>query len=234
MTDLTELTHQSDLSSLRQSYEKGALHRADVDASPFNQFKLWFERALASPQKEPYAMTLATASKSGRPSARTVLLRQFDEQGAVFYSNYDSHKGEDLSDNPYAEVLFFWQELEQQVRISGRVQRLSETESTAYFHSRPHRSQVAACASLPQSGVIETREILDARFKALLAQYPEGALVPKPKFWGGYRIQPDHFEFWQGRQSRLHDRLQYRLVDDSEIASEASMTQTWVIERLMP
>ncbi len=229
MTDLTKLTHQSDLTALRQSYAKAELRRADVDDNPFVQFNAWLKNALDSHQKEPYAMTLATANRAGRPSARTVLLRQFDERGAVFYSNYDSHKGEDLAENPYAEILFFWAELEQQIRVSGRVEKLSEEESTAYFHKRPHGSQLAACASLPQSGVIAEREVLEQRFVELKTQYPEGSVVPKPEFWGGYRIVPDLFEFWQGRQSRLHDRLQYRLQN-----SESSTEKQWIIERLMP
>jgi pyridoxamine 5'-phosphate oxidase len=229
MTDLTKLTHLSDLASLRQSYAKSELRRADVDTNPFKQFSLWLQHALDCELKEPYAMTLATASRSGRPSARTVLLRQFDERGAVFFSNYDSHKGEDLAENPFAELLFFWAELEQQVRISGRVEKLSETDSTHYFHKRPHKSQLAACASIPQSGVIADRAVLEQRFIQLNEQYPAGSAVPKPEFWGGYRIVPDLFEFWQGRQSRLHDRLQYRLLN-----SDSADEKQWVIERLMP
>lgn len=229
MTDLTKLTHLSDLMSLRESYAKSALRRADVDANPFHQFSTWLQNALDCELKEPYAMTIATANRAGRPSARTVLLRQFDEQGAIFFSNYDSHKGEDLAENPFAELLFFWAELEQQVRISGRVEKLTESESTAYFYKRPHKSQLAACASIPQSGVIATRDILEKRFTDLNAQYPDGSIVPKPEFWGGYRIVPDLFEFWQGRQSRLHDRLQYRLQN-----IDSSAEKQWVIERLMP
>ncbi|MBC7750829.1 MAG: pyridoxamine 5'-phosphate oxidase [Candidatus Saccharibacteria bacterium] len=229
MPDLTNLTHLSDLESLRQSYAKGELRRADLDPNPFQQFSLWLQKALDCQLKEPYAMTLATASRSGRPSARTVLLRQFDKDGAVFYSNYDSHKGEDLAENPFGEILFFWAELEQQVRISGRVEKLCESDSTSYFHKRPHKSQLAACASIPQSGVIADREVLEQRFVQLNEQYPVGSDVPKPEFWGGYRLIPDTFEFWQGRQSRLHDRLQYRLQE-----SDCLTEKKWVIERLMP
>ncbi len=222
-TDLQPLAYQSDLTSLRQSYEKATLTRADLAADPVVQFDRWITHALQSAQQEPYAMTLATANAAGRPSARIVLLRQFDARGFVFYSNYDSHKGQDLTENPYAELLFFWASLEQQVRIAGRVERLTMGESTAYFHQRPHGSQVAACASLPQSGVIESRDALERRYHDLLLQYPEGSTVPKPEFWGGFRLVPDQFEFWQGRRSRLHDRLQYRLHQGN-----------WIIERLMP
>jgi pyridoxamine 5'-phosphate oxidase len=229
MTDLTKLTHLSDLESLRLSYAKGELHRADLDINPFQQFSVWLKKALDCELKEPYAMTVATANRAGRPSARTVLLRQFDERGAVFYSNYDSHKGEDLAENPFAELLFYWAELEQQVRISGRVEKLSEAESTDYFRKRPHKSQLAACASIPQSGVIADRAVLEQRFIQLNEQYPVGSDVPKPEFWGGYRIVPELFEFWQGRQSRLHDRLQYRLLN-----AESEDEKQWVIERLMP
>jgi pyridoxamine 5'-phosphate oxidase len=229
MPDLSKLTHLSDLESLRLSYAKGELRRVDLDPNPFQQFSLWLQKALECQLKEPYAMTLATASRSGRPSARTVLLRQFDERGAVFYSNYDSHKGEHLAENPFAEILFYWAELEQQVRISGRVEKLSELDSTNYFRKRPHKSQLAACASIPQSGVIADRGVLEQRFVQLNEQYPVGSDVPKPEFWGGYRLIPDMFEFWQGRQSRLHDRLQYRLLDEG---SEGE--KKWSIERLMP
>ncbi|MEY2862340.1 MAG: hypothetical protein RLY58_47 [Pseudomonadota bacterium] len=211
------------LSDLRLSYQKGSLDVADVDVCPFRQFEVWLTYALSTPLTEPYAMTLATANARGRPHARTVLLRGADRQGLVFYTNYDSQKGHDLADNPQAEVLFYWPELEQQIRVGGQVEALPEDVSTAYFHKRPHDSQLGAWVSAPQSGVVDQRETLERTFADLAQQYPEGSVVPKPSFWGGYRLIPDHFEFWQGRPNRMHDRLRYQLS-----------AHGWRIDRLMP
>lgn len=213
----------SDLSDLRLSYQKGALEREHLSADPFAQFADWLNHALSTDLPEPYAMTLATADATGRPHARTVLLRGSSPAGLVFYSNYDSQKGHDLAVNPQAELLFYWPLLEQQIRVGGRVARLSEAESTAYFHKRPHDSQLGAWVSTPQSGVIDHRETLQQRFAALAEQYPDGQIVPKPEFWGGYVLIPDHFEFWQGRPNRMHDRFEYQYIGDA-----------WQINRLMP
>lgn len=212
-----------DLSDLRLSYQKSALEADQMAENPFDQFAFWLQSALASDLPEPYAMTLTTADISGRPHARTVLLRGSDAQGLVFYSNYDSQKGHDLAMNPQAELLFYWPQLEQQVRISGHVEKLGEAESTAYFHKRPHDSQLGAWVSTPQSGVVDSRETLERRFAKLSQQYADGQTVPKPPFWGGYRLIPDQFEFWQGRPNRMHDRFRYRL-----------QTKQWLLERLMP
>lgn len=212
----------TDLTGLRQTYAKGELRRADLSPDPLAQFQNWLDEALHSDMPEPYAVTVATADAAGRPSARTVLLRGADARGLVFYSNFDSHKGLDLAANPQAELLFYWPALERQVRVYGRVERVSEAESGAYFHKRPRASQLAAHASTPQSGVIEGRAALEAQFAALHRRYPEGTEVPKPDFWGGYRVVPAEYEFWQGRPNRMHDRFRYRLGD------------AWTIERLMP
>lgn len=211
-----------DLAELRMSYQKGELHEDQVNANPHEQFLVWFNHALEAQLHEPYAMSLATASVQGRPHVRTVLLRGATESGYAFYTNYDSQKGHDLADNPYAELLFYWQEQERQIRISGRVVKIAEDESIDYYHKRPRDSQIAAHISTPQSGVIASREELQQRFHALQVRV-EGQQLDKPVFWGGYRLEPDYYEFWQGRPNRLHDRLCYEKNDG-----------TWTVQRLMP
>lgn len=211
-----------DLSELRLNYQKGELLEAQVEALPHQQFLTWFNQALEAQLHEPYAMSLATADATGRPHVRTVLLRGATEAGYDFYTNYDSQKGLDLAQNPYAEVLFYWPELERQVRIFGRVEKIAQEESTQYYHKRPRDSQIAAHISTPQSGVIASRELLEQRFHALQLELGQ-AEASKPEFWGGYRLVASNFEFWQGRPNRLHDRLNYQLVDGQ-----------WQLQRLMP
>ncbi|MGE8644604.1 pyridoxamine 5'-phosphate oxidase [Acinetobacter vivianii] len=210
-----------DLSELRLSYEQGELHETQVSEQPHLQFLNWFNHALAANLHEPYAMSLATANAQGRPHVRTVLLRGATEAGYDFYTNYDSQKGLDLAENPYAELLFYWPSLERQVRIGGKVVKISEKESTDYYHKRPRDSQIAAHISTPQSGVIESREVLQQRFQELQSQAQ--AELDKPEFWGGYRLEADYYEFWQGRPNRLHDRLSYEKQNDH-----------WALQRLMP
>ena len=200
--------------------ESGGLSERDLDPSPFTQFASWFAEA-QSGRGLPEAMALATATRSAEPSVRMVLLKGFDERGLVFYTNYESRKGRDLAENPRAAALLYWWELGRQVRFSGMVSKISEAESAAYFHSRPLDSQLSALASR-QSQVIPSRDMLEARVKALAAEYA-GREVPMPAFWGGYRLAPDTFEFWVHRENRLHDRFRYRLTDGR-----------WVIERLSP
>ncbi|WP_293912014.1 pyridoxamine 5'-phosphate oxidase [Deinococcus sp.] len=212
-----------DLTEKRISYTRGELRRSDLHADPLAQFQQWFAGALEGQMIEPYALSLATANAAGRPSVRTVLLRGVDERGLSFYSNYDSHKGRDLAANPQAELLFFWPDIERQVRVYGSVARLSDEESTAYFHVRPRESQLAAHASDPQSAPIEGRAALEAKFAALEARFPEGSSIPKPGFWGGYRLAPQEWEFWQGRPNRMHDRFVYRRGGEH-----------WTTTRLMP
>ena len=212
-----------DLSELRLSYQKGELLEAQVSANPHIQFLNWFNHALEAKLHEPYAMSLATANAQGRPHVRTVLLRGATEAGYDFYTNYDSQKGNDLAENPYAELLFYWQEQERQIRIGGKVVKISEAESTDYYHKRPRDSQIAAHISTPQSGVIESREVLQQRFEQLQNQVEGKSELNKPIFWGGYRLEPDYYEFWQGRPNRLHDRLSYEKQQD-----------VWMLKRLMP
>ena len=212
-----------DLSELRMSYQKGELHEQQVNADPHEQFLNWFNAALEAKLHEPYAMSLATANAQGRPHVRTVLLRGATEVGYDFYSNYDSQKGLDLAVNPYAELLFYWPELERQIRVSGQVIKISLDESTDYYHKRPRDSQIAAHISTPQSGVIANREELQTRFQVLQDSVAEKIALDKPEFWGGYRLQPDYYEFWQGRPNRLHDRLSYKNIDG-----------VWTLQRLMP
>jgi pyridoxamine 5'-phosphate oxidase len=206
---------------MRREYAREALAEADVDADPVVQFGRWFEQAQQAGLLEPTAMTLATATPDGRPSARMVLLRGFDQRGFCFYTNYESRKGVELAANPRAALVLWWDKLERQVRIEGRVERTSRAESEAYFASRPPGSQLSAAAS-PQSRVIEDRAVLERRVAELATTLPDGRL-PLPDFWGGYRLLPDLIEFWQGRPNRLHDRLRYRRGGD-----------TWKLERLAP
>lgn len=212
-----------DLSELRLSYQKGELHETQVVENPHEQFLNWFNHALEAKLHEPYAMSLATASAQGRPHVRTLLLRGATEAGYDFYTNYDSQKGLDLAENPYAELLFYWPEQERQIRVGGHVEKISLEESTDYYHKRPRDSQIAAHISTPQSGVIASREELQTRFQSLQDQVAEKAELAKPEFWGGYRLQPDYYEFWQGRPNRLHDRLCYERIDGK-----------WKLQRLMP
>ena len=212
----------STLSELRRDYALASLARDSIDTDPFRQFEHWFQEALKAEVLEPNAMTLATVDAQGHPSARIVLLKRVDSNGFVFFTNYQSSKGQQLAANPQAALVFFWKELERQVRIEGRVEKISRAESERYFQSRPRGSQIGAAAS-NQSQVVANRTVLETRFQDLEARYAEQD-IPTPAHWGGYRLTPDLLEFWQGRRNRLHDRLRYRLLDSGD----------WSIERLEP
>jgi pyridoxamine 5'-phosphate oxidase len=209
------------LADIRRDYARHALDEKDVAPDPIGQFERWFADALAIDALEANAATLATATSDGRPSARIVLLKGCDPRGFTFYTNYESRKGRELAANPRASMLFFWKDLERQVAIEGPVERVSAEESEEYFHVRPEASQVGAWASR-QSRVIPDREHLEAQFREFEAKFA-GTVVPRPDHWGGFRILPESVEFWQGRPSRLHDRLRYRKEDSG-----------WIIERLSP
>ncbi len=209
------------LRDLRSEYTYGTLSEQEALPNPFRQLERWLTEALEAQLYEPHGMTLSTVGPDGRPSSRVVLLRGLDERGLVFFSNYQSRKGRELEANPWACVNFWWPPLERQVRVEGRVEKVEPELSDAYFASRPYDSQIGSAAS-PQSQVIASREVLEQRIALLRARYPE--TVPRPAHWGGYRLKPDTFEFWQGRPSRLHDRLVYRLQPDG----------SWKIERLAP
>ncbi|XP_039784551.1 pyridoxine/pyridoxamine 5'-phosphate oxidase 1, chloroplastic-like isoform X1 [Panicum virgatum] len=197
-----------DISSLRENYISPELLESQVMPDPFDQFLRWFDEAVTAGLREPNAMALTTVNREGKPSSRMVLLKGVDKQTFVWYTNYGSRKAHDLSENPNAALLFYWNEMNRQVRVEGSVEKVPEEESEKYFHSRPRGSQLGAIVS-KQSTVIAGREVLQQAYKELEHKYSDGSLIPKPEYWGGYRLTPTLFEFWQGQQSRLHDRLQY-------------------------
>ncbi|MDA0574325.1 pyridoxamine 5'-phosphate oxidase [Burkholderia gladioli] len=211
------------LADLRINYSRASLDEADVASDPIRQFDKWFKEALDAQLPEPNTMTLATVDAEGRPSARIVLIKGVDERGFVFFTNYESRKGREIAHNPHAALLFYWIELERQVRIEGRVEKTSAAESDSYFASRPVGSRIGAWAS-EQSTVIADREVLEARERDFAARYGENP--PRPPHWGGYRLVPEAIEFWQGRPSRLHDRLRY--------LRDPAGGDAWTIERLSP
>jgi pyridoxamine-phosphate oxidase len=211
-----------DISSLRKEYTKHSLDITNVSKDPMMQFRTWFDEAVKSEVPEPNAMSLATVSAQGIPSCRIVLLKDIESNGFVFYTNYSSDKGKDIDHQPVVALTFFWVELERQVRIQGSVSRVSKETSTAYFQSRPIKSQLGAWVS-PQSAPIASRELLEHRMEAVEKQFSGQDKLPKPEQWGGYLVSPFLFEFWQGRRSRLHDRIVYTQDKDQ-----------WKIQRLAP
>ncbi|MCS3861723.1 pyridoxamine 5'-phosphate oxidase [Salinibacter ruber] len=214
----------SKLADLRQEYARAELSRTHVTDDPIEQFRDWFDEAEDAELEEPNAMTLATAATDGTPSARIVLLKGLDDRGFHFYTNYESRKGTDLSQNPHAALVFLWKPLERQVRIEGTVERLPAEESTEYFHRRPRGAQMGAWAS-PQSRVVDSRADLEANLETVKAEYEDEDEIPRPSHWGGYVVRPTEVEFWQGRPNRLHDRLRYRRSDPAG---------DWTLERLAP
>lgn len=210
-----------EIQQIRQEYSLHSLDEADVLDNPFQQFERWFKEAVNSKVAEPNAMTLATVDSSNKPHTRIVLLKGFDSSGFTFFTNQASDKGNEIEANPNVSLCFFWIELQRQLRIDGTAEKVSRAESEEYFRTRPYKSQIGALAS-NQSEEVESRDFLDAKFKELSEKYPEGS-VPMPTTWGGYRITPDYFEFWQGRRSRLHDRVVYKKENE-----------VWATKRLSP
>ncbi len=211
-----------DIANMRKHYLNSSMDMGNMLADPIKQFQEWFEAAIASGEKEPNAMTLATCSAEGHPSARIVLLKEVDKRGFVFYTNYNSRKGQEIEAIPYAALVFCWLSLERQVRIEGKVMKVSTKESDAYYHKRPKESQIGAWAS-PQSRVIDDREVLESNLARLQKEHGDKDFIPRPSNWGGYRVEPAMIEYWQGRTSRLHDRIRY-----------TKNKGTWIRERLAP
>ncbi len=195
------------IEELRKNYKLKSLDQKDVLENPFEQFSIWFEEAMNSDLPEPNAMILATATKNGKPSVRTLLLKGFDEKGFIFYTNYESRKGKELAENDNASILFYWAELERQIRLEGKVEKISKEESKRYFDTRPYKSRIGAWAS-NQSEVIENRFIIVKKFLKYFIKF-HSKDIPLPPYWGGYILIPEIFEFWQGRANRLHDRVRY-------------------------
>jgi pyridoxamine 5'-phosphate oxidase len=217
-----EMETPRDPTASRYEHAARGLRRRDLDPDPIKQFSNWFTAAIEAEIRDVNAMSLATAGRNARPSVRVVLLKGFDQDGFVFFSNYESEKGVQLEANPYAALAFYWIELDRQIRIAGKAEKTSRQESEAYFHSRPIGSQLGAWASR-QSEVLDGRRVLDARMAEMTERYADKP-IPLPPHWGGYRVKPDTIEFWQGRPNRLHDRFRYRLRTDGN----------WLIERLAP
>ncbi len=214
---------EKNLHNFRQDYQAGRLNKAHVNPNPFKQFENWFEEVLASKIKEANAMIVATSSKEGIPSVRTVLLKGYGPEGFIFYTNYESRKGKEIIENPNVAILFYWDILERQVRIEGKAEKIASDLSDAYFNKRPKASRIGTIAS-PQSQVIESRQLLEDKVMALNKEYANQENIKRPDHWGGFIVKPQSFEFWQGRSSRLHDRLVYRFQENNN----------WIIERLAP
>lgn len=217
------MTDQNLIQNLREDYQKDSLDKKEAHKNPIHQFAKWFEEALSSQVPEPNAMVIASVNSTGFPSARVVLLKGYDEKGFIFYTNYDSQKGQELIENPKGALVFNWLELQRQIRIEGTVEKITPEESSDYFQKRPKKSQIGAWAS-PQSHIIKDRMVLEQNVLDLEAQYANAEQLPRPEHWGGFRVIPHRVEFWQGRSSRLHDRLNYTKTDSG----------SWKIVRLAP